>query len=108
MAVDMSKPNWNANMTTYVSQVFQADWNSAPVSMAYNVYIRDHYVHDLNPSADLSPRCSAQSPAMQTMQHQTAMISNKRKIWFDSSRRKWACSRSANNFSPTPGPRRCG
>ncbi len=78
MAVDMTKPNWNANMTTYVSPVFQADWDSAPVSMAYNVYIRDNYVHDLNPSADLSPRCSAQSPAMQTMQHQTAMISNKR------------------------------
>lgn len=77
MAVDMTKPNWNANMTTYVSPVFQADWDSAPVSIAYNVYIRDHYVHDLNLS-DLSPRCSAQSPAMQAMQHQTAMISNKR------------------------------
>jgi hypothetical protein len=77
MAVDMNKPNWNANMTTYVSQVFQADWDSDRVSMAYNVFIRDHYVHDINMS-DLSPRCSAQSPAMQTMQHQTAMISNKR------------------------------
>ncbi len=77
MAVDTSKPNWNANMTTYVSQVFQANWDSAPVSMAYNVFIRDHYVHDLT-LTDLSPRCSAQSPAMQTMQHQTAMISNKR------------------------------
>jgi hypothetical protein len=64
-------------MTTYVSQVFQADWDSDRVSMAYNVFIRDHYVHDINMS-DLSPRCSAQSPAMQTMQHQTAMISNKR------------------------------
>lgn len=77
MAVDTRKPNWNANMTTYVSQVFQADWDSAPVSMAYNVFIRDYYVHDLI-LTDLSPRCSAQSPAMQTMQHQTAMISNKR------------------------------
>ncbi len=77
MAVDVSKPNWNANMTTYVSQIFQADWDSAPVSVAYNVFIRDHYVHDLT-LTDLSPRCSAQSPAMQTMQHQTAMISNKR------------------------------
>jgi hypothetical protein len=75
MAVDMTKPNWNANMTTYVSQIFQADWDSAPVSMAYNVFIRDHYVHDLNLS-DLSPRCSAQSPAMQAMAHQTAMLSN--------------------------------
>ena len=75
MAVDMTKPNWNANMTTYVSQVFQADWDSAPVSMAYNVFIRDHYVHDLT-LTDLSPRCSAQSPAMQAMQHQTAMISD--------------------------------
>ena len=46
-------------------------------SMAYDVYIRDHYVHDLNLS-DLSPRCSAQSPAMQTMMHQRRMISNKR------------------------------
>jgi hypothetical protein len=45
--------------------------------MAYNVFIRDHYVHDLT-LTDLSPRCSAQSPAMQAMQHQTAMISNKR------------------------------
>ena len=77
MAVDMNKPNWNANMTTYVSQIFQADWDSAPVSMAYNVFIWDHYVHDLT-LTDLSPRCSTQSPAMQTMQHQTAMISNKR------------------------------
>ena len=77
VAVDISKPNWNANMTTYVSQVFQADWDAAPISMAYNVFIRDHYVHDL-PLTDLSPRCSAQSPAMQAMQHQTAMISNKR------------------------------
>ena len=58
MAVDRTKPNWNANETTYVSQIFQADWNSAPISMAYNVYIRDHYVHDLDPAADPSPRCS--------------------------------------------------
>jgi hypothetical protein len=78
MAVDQHQPNWNANETTYVSQVFQADWDSAPVSMAYKVFIRDHYVHDLNPSANLSPRCNAQSPAMQTSMHQTAMISNKR------------------------------
>jgi hypothetical protein len=77
MAVDMTKQNWNANMTTYVSQTFQADWDSDRASTAYNVFIRDHYVHDLTLS-DLSPRCSAQSPAMQTMQHQTAMISNKR------------------------------
>jgi hypothetical protein len=78
MAVDPHQPNWNANETTYVSQVFQADWDSAPVSIAYKVFIRDHYVHDVNPSADLSPRCNAQSPAMQTSMHQTAMISNKR------------------------------
>lgn len=77
MAVDTSKPNWNANMTTYVSPVFQADWDSAAVDRAYNVYIRDHYVHDL-PMSDLSTRCTAQSPAMQEMQHQSAMISNKR------------------------------
>jgi hypothetical protein len=46
--------------------------------MAYNVYIRDHYVHDLDPSANPSPRCSADNPAIQAMQHQSAMISNKR------------------------------
>ncbi len=62
---------------TYVSSIFQADWDSAPVSTAYNVYMRDHFVHDLNMS-DLSPRCGAQSPAIQASMHQTAMISNKR------------------------------
>jgi hypothetical protein len=45
--------------------------------MAYNVYIRDHFVHDLSLS-DLSPRCLAQNPALAEMMHQTAMISNKR------------------------------
>ena len=69
---------YNAEIATrYLSPVFQADWNSAPVSMAYNVFIRDHYVHDLNPTADLSPRCSAQSPAMLAMQHQSALIGTK-------------------------------
>lgn len=77
MSVDMSKQNWNANMTTYVSPVFQADWDSAAVDRAYNIYIRDHFVHDLSLS-DRSTRCVAQSPAMETMMHQTAMISNKR------------------------------
>ena len=77
MAVDMNIPDRNANQTAYVSQIFQADWDSAPVSMAYNVYIRDNYVHDLDPSADLSPKCSAQSPAMQAMQHQSALIGTK-------------------------------
>jgi hypothetical protein len=66
-----------SNHATYVSSIFQADWDSTAVSMAYDVYIRDHYVHDLSMS-DLSPRCSAQSPAFATMMHQTAMISNKR------------------------------
>jgi len=66
-----------SNHVTYVSSIFQADWDSAAVSMAYDAFIRDQYVHDLN-MADLSPRCSAQSPAMQTMMHQSAMISNKR------------------------------
>jgi hypothetical protein len=78
MAVDQHQPNWNANETTYISQLFDADWRPAPVSIAYKVYIRDHYVHDLDPSANLSPSCNAQSPGMQTMMHQTAMISNKR------------------------------
>lgn len=62
--------------TRYLSPVFQADWNSAPVSMAYDIFIRNHYVHDLNLS-DLSPRCSAQNPAVQTMMHQSAMIGTK-------------------------------
>jgi hypothetical protein len=75
MAVDNTKTNWNANMTTYVSPVFQADWDGDPVSTAYTVFIRDHYVHDLDPTANTGPRCSAQSPAMQAMQHQSAMIS---------------------------------
>lgn len=66
-----------ANMKTYVSSIFEADWDSASVSMAYNVYIRDHFVHDLNLS-DLSPRCVAQSPALEASMHQSAMISNKR------------------------------
>lgn len=64
-----------ANQVTYVSPVFQADWNSAPVDRAFDVYIRDHYVHDL-PLSDASPRCSAQSPALQAMMHQRAMISS--------------------------------
>lgn len=63
-----------ANKAAYVSQVFQADWNSALVDRAYEQYIRDHYVHDLQLSN--TPRCSAQSPAMQEMQHQRAMISS--------------------------------
>ena len=62
MAVDLNKPNWNADETTYVSQVFQADWNPAPVSMAYKVYIRDHYVHDLNPSANLRSKLRRTEP----------------------------------------------
>ncbi len=66
-----------SNHATYVSSIFQADWDSAAVSMAYKVYIRDHFDHDLNLS-NLSPACGAQSPALQAGLHQTAMISNKR------------------------------
>jgi hypothetical protein len=62
--------------TKYISPVFQADWAAAPVSMAYDVYIRDHFVHDLDLS-DLSPRCNAQSPAMQAMTHQSALVGSK-------------------------------
>jgi hypothetical protein len=62
--------------TRYISPVFQADWAAAPVSMAYDVYIRDHFVHDLDLS-DLSPRCNAQSPAMQAMTHQSALVGSK-------------------------------
>lgn len=64
-----------ANQVDYVSPVFQADWDSSPVDKAFDVYIRDHYVRDLS-LADTSPRCSARSPAMQTMMHQRAMISS--------------------------------
>jgi hypothetical protein len=66
-----------ANKATYVSSIFQADWDSAAVSMAYDAYIRDHFVHDINLSA-LSPTCDAQSPPLQESMHQTALISNKR------------------------------
>ena len=66
-----------ANMQTYVTPVFQADWNSAAVDTAYDAYIRSQYVHDLN-MADHSTRCVAQSPALDGMMHQTALISNKR------------------------------
>lgn len=64
-----------AHQVNYVSPVFQADWNTTPVDRAFGVYIRDHYVHDLSLS-DTRPRCSAQNPAMQAMQHQRAMISS--------------------------------
>jgi hypothetical protein len=40
--------------------------------MAFDVYIRDHYVHDLD-LTDHSTRCSGQSPAMQAMLHTTAL-----------------------------------
>ena len=66
-----------SNHATYVSSIFQADWDSAAVSTAYKIYIRDHFFHDLNLS-NLSPACGAQSPALQASMHQTAMISNKR------------------------------
>jgi hypothetical protein len=64
-----------ANQVTYVSPVFQADWNATPVDRAFDVYIRSHFVHDLALS-DTRPRCSAQSPAMQAMMHERAMISS--------------------------------
>jgi hypothetical protein len=66
-----------ANEVTYITPIFQADWDSATVSMAFDFYMRDHFVRDLNLS-DLSPRCNAQSPALQASMYQTAMISNKR------------------------------
>ena len=65
--------------TRYLSPVFQADWDTAPVTLAYKVYIRDHYVHDLNPSANVSASggCGAQSPAMQATGHQSARVGTK-------------------------------
>jgi hypothetical protein len=69
----MTAPPGPISGTAYVTPVFQADWDPAPVNMAFNLYMRDHYVHDLN-LADKSPHCSAQSPAMQTMQHQGAGV----------------------------------
>jgi hypothetical protein len=70
----MVAPPGPANQTAYISPIFQADWDSAAVSMAYDVYIRDNYVHDLSLS-DLSPRCTAQSPAFQAMMHPNAGVS---------------------------------
>jgi hypothetical protein len=70
----MLPPPGPANQTAYISPIFQADWDSAAVNMAYDVYIRDHYVHDLNLS-DLSTRCTAQSPAFQAMMYPRAGVS---------------------------------
>jgi hypothetical protein len=61
--------------TDYVSPVFQADWDAANVDRAFDVYLRDHYVHDLS-LEDKSTRCSAQSPAMQSMMNKQAMVSS--------------------------------
>jgi hypothetical protein len=69
----MEKPPGPMDETAYITPIFQADWDPAPVNTAFNLYMRDHYVHDLNLS-DLSPRCNAQSPAMQTMMHQGAGV----------------------------------
>ena len=60
------------NQANYVSPLFQADWNSAVVDRAFDVYMRDHYVHDLDLS-DASSRCQAQSPAMQPKTPQLTM-----------------------------------
>jgi len=70
----MQRPPGPVDETAYISPIFQADWDSAAVSMAYDVYIRDQYVHDLSLS-DLSPRCTAQSPAFQAMMHPQAGVS---------------------------------
>jgi hypothetical protein len=80
MAEDRSKPNWTADRTTYVSPVFQADWDSDTVSVAYQEFIQDRYVPDLShlSQAYTNPWCSANNSAMQAMQHQSAMISDKR------------------------------
>jgi len=65
----------HANQVDYVSPVFQADWDAGAVDRAFDVYIRDHYVHDLS-LLDTTTRCGAQSPAMQPEMHQRAMISS--------------------------------
>ncbi len=69
----MTPPPGPANQTAYISPIFQADWDSAAVSKAYDVYIRDNYVHDLSLS-DLSPRCTTQSPTFQAMMHPNAGV----------------------------------
>ena len=69
----MVKPPGPMDETAYVTSIFQADWDSAPVNTAFNLYMRDHYVHDLNLS-DLSPRCGTQSPALQASMHQGAGV----------------------------------
>ena len=66
-----------ANEATYVTPVFQADWNSSAVDTAFDAFMRNQYVHDLS-LADHSTRCVAQSPALDGLMHQTALISNKR------------------------------
>ena len=64
-----------ANQVDYVSPVFLADWDAGAVDRAFDVYIRDHYVHDLS-LLDTTTRCGAQSPALQPGMHQRAMISS--------------------------------
>lgn len=70
----MTAPPGPANYTAYISPIFQADWDSAAIDKAWDAYIRDHYVHDLDLS-DHSTRCNAQSPAFQTMMHPGAGVS---------------------------------
>jgi hypothetical protein len=68
---------YNAQVATrYISQVFQADWDSAAVDRAYDVYIRDQYVHDLS-LADTSTRCVALSPALAVSLHQSSTLGSK-------------------------------
>lgn len=69
----ISAPPGPISETAYVTPIFQADWDSATVGMAFDVYMRDHYVHDL-PLSDLSPRCGAQSPGLQVGLHQGAGV----------------------------------
>ena len=69
----MKPPPGAPDETAYVTPIFQADWDSAAVGMAFDVYMRDHFVHDL-PLTDLSPRCGAQSPGLQVGLHQGAGV----------------------------------
>ena len=70
----MARPPGQLDETAYVSPIFQADWgDSAVVSRAWVVYIRDHYVHDIDLNIPPSG-CNGESPSSAAGQHQGAGV----------------------------------
>ena len=70
----MVRPPGQLDETAYVSPIFQADWgDSAVVSRAWVVYIRDHYVHDIDLNTPPSG-CNGESPSSAAGQHQGAGV----------------------------------